>query len=100
MMTETRIMAHPLSCVFDHSRSETRARRGAGRNPGVDTATHDAVETVARAPTEPARNARGISDDGGDIARATTGDRHPHAPFGEPRNGFEDVEHAEAAPAA
>src|SRR6187551_3225196 len=100
MTTELRIMAHPLSCVFDRSLSETPARTGAGRNPRADTAPHDAVEVVAGPPTEPARDSRGISDHRGDIAGPTAGDRHPDAPPGEPGNGFEDVEHAEAAPAS
>src|SRR3954453_17539113 len=100
MTTDMRIMAHPLSCVFDHSLPETPARTGASRNPRVDTAPHDAVEIVAGPPTERARDSRGISDHRGDVARTTAGDRHPHAPPGEPGNGFEDVEDAEAAPAS
>src|SRR5262245_17235458 len=99
MTTETRITAHPpvalSSCVFDDPLPEPTGRR----RPRVDAAPHDAVEIVAGAPTEPARDAGGIGDDGGDVAGTAAGDRHLHVPPGEPGDRFEDLEDADAAAA-
>src|SRR3954471_19743926 len=108
MTTDARIMASSgignstirLSCVLGHPLSRTPTWRRVGRKPRCDAAAHDAVEVVARAPPEPARNPGDVRDDGGDVTGAAAGDHPFDAAARQVRNRFEHIVHADAAPPA